>query len=186
MKLAFKLFLLTGFLISCKQNQALSEITFYFKDGDQVHGYTPKKDHHKRGQYLEWRKKEKSIWFHEMDRDYLKAFKIDQDSISIVPSNSKYELFAINKETGLIDLYLKPHIADSCVTSDFITAMDFMFNTISFFTGDDDCPDAFEDDNCDRIVYYKTEDYILVNNKLKESIKLNRHNFSVQKLNGFL
>ena len=188
MKLLLKSILLIGLTaISCKQNQALSEITFYFKDGDVLSGYTPEKSPHKRGQYIEWRKKEKSIWFHEMDRDYLKAFKIDQDSFSIVPSNTRHKIFAINKEQGLIDLYLYPHIADSCVTSDFILAMDLMMGLLevaSVFAGGEQCRedyDYFEDDDCHKIIRYKTEDYILVSEELGKT-RVTRLNFSKEKL----
>lgn len=173
--------------ISCKQNQALSEITFYFKDGDILSGYTPEKSHHKRGQYLEWRKKEKSIWFHEMDRDYLNAFKIDQDSFGIVPSSTRHKTFAINKDQGLIDLYLYPYIADSCVTSDFVLAMDFMMGLLevaSVFAGEEQCPENYddsEDDDCHKTIRYKTEDYILVSEELGKA-SVNRLKFSKEKL----
>lgn len=177
--------------ISCKQNQELSKMTLYFENGVTKSGFTPKKSYFYRGETLEWRKKEKGIWFHEMNAEYLESYTIDNDSFSIVPIHAKSKIFAIHQIAGPVDLFLHPHIADSCATSDLLEALDFvgdMLELVSVASGEEQCPeefDPFEDDDCQEIIQYPTLSYLLVNQELKKKLLVTRSNFSRERLLEF-
>lgn len=183
------LLLITVLFCSCQQE--LYETTLYFKNGKVKSGFTPRKTYFNPNGIIKWKKKEQAIWLRETPTGYLDAYTINSDSFNLVELDAKRKLFAISKVRGPVDLYSRPYMADSCTTSDMIEAMellDGLLEIASIFSGeycpvdDDDWPD---DDDCQKVVRFPSESYILVDHQSNKRLWINQSEFSCEHLFAF-
>ena len=169
---------------SCS-TQRVTKLNFYFKDGDTFSGYTKAENPYSAGSIF-YRKKEKSFWFHQMDKEYLMSYTIGLDSFSIVP---KSEIFAKVIESGKIDFYEYTYQSDSCTTSEFVEVMNTVEDILyvgTLLSGEVPCPnDDYLDDDCQKLIRYSVKVYILINNELDQSLSFKESNFSRKNVIGF-